>query len=619
MGRRTWVAALAAAVLSVGLAAAPGPGSAPAAALTLPPRTSDVACPGWSGLHTTNPYTEVMAGYVRIPGYAAVRVAPGGTVAWAANPFKNLSWRTWFTSLKWVGGLVWVGLGRGVTVNGVTHPSTDAERAAALTRATAIVASYLRANPRVTTAPTTEQIASMGHRTQVLACLAEATVSPPAWLVNAARAHAAYVAAHWKGAWNQGLEQDLGALAVGCIVGPRTIATAAATRMDYALTRSVLPDGASNEQAPGYAGYSYRQWTIAAAQLDRCGLPQPAGFARLPLLAQFIAQATQPDGNLVQIGDTAAAPPASVAGTPLEYAASLGAVGTPPADRVGVYRYGGYVLGRDSWTPMRGSMFYSLRFGPGTTLHGHFDHTAVTYQARGHNVLMDTGFPGYALVSLRKASWQMAAHNELILTGVNPTHTVATLSRSVQSDLYDAYTVGDVAHLGVNRTRSVLVTRGEAPDLMVVSDAASATKAKLVPRITVGVYRQHWHLPPGWKVARNSHDRITAVTPTEKITLVRVPVTGTPSRRTTALAASFQASGVGAYRANVDAQFLSTGWSTRMLTVVVPSSLSDAVTAVRTVASDGTTPVLRVTVGAQTVWVTLDTAFRPVSAALAAP
>ena len=169
------------------------------------------------------------------------------------------------------------------------------------------------------------------------------------------------------------------------------------------------------------------------------------------------------------------------------------------------------------------------------------------------------------------------------------------------------------------RSRTVLVTRGDAPDLMVVSDVASATRSKLVPKITVGVYRQHWHLPPGWKVARNSNDRITAVTPTEKISLVRVPVVGTPSRRTTALGASFQATGVGTYRANVDAQFLSTGWSTRMLTVVVPSALADTVTVVRTLASDGTTPVLQITVGERTVWVPLDATFRPVSATLTAP
>jgi len=618
MARRTWGAALAAAALSLALVAAPGAGAAPAAAITLPPRTSDVACPGWSGLHTTNPYTDVMAGYVRIPGFAAVKVAPAGKVAWAADPYKNLSWRTWFTSLKWVGGLVWVGLGRGVTVNGVTHSSTDAERLAALTRATAIVASYLKANPRVATAPTTEQIASMGHRTQVLACLAEA-IGQPAWLVDAARAHAAYIKTHWKGAWNQGLEQDLGALAVGCIIGPSTIATDAADRMNRALVSSVLPDGSSNEQAMQYASYSYRQWNLAQAGLQRCSLPEPAGFDRLPKLAEFVAHATQPDGNLVQIGDTAAAPPTTGAGTPLEYVTSMGAAGTPPASTVGIYPDGGYVLGRDHWAPMRGSMFYSLRFGPGTTLHGHFDHTAVTYQARGHNVLMDTGFPGYTLTTLRKASWQMAAHNELVLTGVNPTHSVASLTASVQSDLYDAYTVADVAHLGVNRSRTVLVTRGDAPDLMVVSDVASATRSKLVPKITVGVYRQHWHLPPGWKVARNSNDRITAVTPTEKISLVRVPVVGTPSRRTTALGASFQATGVGTYRANVDAQFLSTGWSTRMLTVVVPSALADTVTVVRTLASDGTTPVLQITVGERTVWVPLDATFRPVSATLTAP
>ena len=620
MSRRGWVAGLAAAALSLALVAVPGAATSPATAGVNPSvvGTDASQCPSWSGLPTSNPYQQVMSGVVKIPGFPAAKVGSGASISWGANPYRNESWRIWFTSLKWLGNLASTATGHDYLINGVRHRSTPADSAVALDRITAIVRSYLAANPRLTSSPTAEQIASMGHRTQALACLAEA-IGRPAWLVNAARAHAAYIAAHWKGAWNQGLEQDLGALAVGCIIGPSSIAVAAAARMDFALRRSVLPDGSSNEQAPGYAGYSYVQWTTALAKLQQCGLQPPAGFDRLPKLAEFVAQATQPDGNLVQIGDTSAVPPSSWTGTPTEYVGSGGATGTAPASRVGVYPNGGYVLGRSTWAPpLSAASFYSLRFGPGTTLHGHFDHTAVTWYARGHNVLMDSGFPGYSNAKLRVAMWQPAAHNELAIDGVHPAHTVTTLTRSVQSDLFDAYTVVDKPNPGVSRARSILVTHGAAPDVMVVNDWSAAVKTAVVPKIAAAVFRQHWHLPPGYAVGINSKDQMTATAGGEKVTFVRVPIAGTPATRSAAVTTFAQAADTGQVRPNRDAQFTSAGWSTRMLTVGVPSATGDAVSVVRTPNPDGTS-TLTVTVGAAVVFVTLDSVGTPVGASLPAP
>jgi hypothetical protein len=153
---------------------------------------------------------------------------------------------------------------------------------------------------------------------------------------------------------------------------------------------------------------------------------------------------------------------------------------------------------------------------------------------------------------------------------------------------------------------------------MVVTDWSAATKASLVPRITAGVYRQHWHLPPGYGVTKNSSDRITATNGSEKITLVRVPVAGTPSSRSAAVTRFVQGSGIGKYAGNYDAQFLSSGWSTRMVTVVVPSATADAVSVSRVTNADRTV-TLTVTVGAATVTVSLDANGTPQSAAPPAP
>lgn len=98
---------------------------------------------------------------------------------------------------------------------------------------------------------------------------------------------------------------------------------------------------------------------------------------------------------LHQIGDSELVRTAPVANTPLEYAGNLGASGTPPADRVRVYS-AGYVFGRSAWGPgFAGQASYGIRYGAARALHGHSDHTSITYTARGRDILIDGGHAGY--------------------------------------------------------------------------------------------------------------------------------------------------------------------------------------------------------------------------------
>jgi hypothetical protein len=80
-------------------------------------------------------------------------------------------------------------------------------------------------------------------------------------------------------------------------------------------------------------------------------LPAPIAqrIARMPL---FLAMATEPGGDLVQIGDTYQIAPRDRAGTPLRFAATQGAAGTAPAQRVAVFS-AGYVFGRSAWGTAR--------------------------------------------------------------------------------------------------------------------------------------------------------------------------------------------------------------------------------------------------------------------------
>ena len=55
--------------------------------------------------------------------------------------------------------------------------------------------------------------------------------------------------------------------------------------------------------------------TAAMSELADCRYPLPPGItARIAKMPAFLAEATQPDGNLVQIGDTYAEPPPTPTG-----------------------------------------------------------------------------------------------------------------------------------------------------------------------------------------------------------------------------------------------------------------------------------------------------------------
>ena len=93
------------------------------------------------------------------------------------------------------------------------------------------------------------------------------------------------------------------------------------------------------------------------------------------------------------VGRTAVAT-VPVPGTVLEYAGTLGARGIRPTQRIGIFD-AGYVFGRTGWGETRAftqESTYSIRFGPSQKLHGHNDHTSVTYTSHGRDILIDGGW-----------------------------------------------------------------------------------------------------------------------------------------------------------------------------------------------------------------------------------
>jgi Heparinase II/III-like protein len=451
---------------------------------------------------------QIMAGRLTIAPFKAVTIDPGkdGDIDWAIDPYDDPTWVLDFQTGTWIEALVEADLAGG------PHAAAYRDRAAAILRG------WLADVPQANQNPET------------LMCSAQAFPGQ-AWIHDEIPVLLDYYAAHWQGAYNHGLSQDLELLRAGCAYAagewggrPADWRRLARQQMIESFEPNqygpaVDAQGAANEQATGYANFTYGLWTEAEGDLAACRQPPlPAAdrnaIAKMPL---FLALATQPDGRLVQLGDTYAIAPRDRAGTPLQFAASKGTSGTPPKQRIGVYS-AGYVLGRSGWGTHAsfGKMsFYSLRFGPGTEIHGHADHMGLTYFARGRNLIVDSGHDGYAQDSYRAYLLSPEAASTLVLPGVPfdpaaPTYLTADdIAASTQF-----YEFSDTAFGGYARERSVFVS--QAPDFIVVFDRASGA----------GRYQQLWHLDPGLTVTRVSRSYAIATAPGTELEISQVALPG---------------------------------------------------------------------------------------------
>ena len=489
------------------LTAAAGWAPAQAGTRSAAPSPADVKTCGGLPSFPAGTASEIMAGRLTIAPFRAVTIDPhrDGNIDWAQDPYGDPTWVVDFQDGQWIEALVEAYLAGG--------PDAAAYR----DRAKALLLGWLSHVPAVNQQPDT------------LICSAEAFPGQ-AWIHNRIPGLLDYQAAHWQGAYNHGLKQDLQLLTAGCAYPagewggqPATWRRVARQQMiDSFEPNQYGPaldaQGVTNEQSTGYANFDMGLWDTAEADLAACGLSLPGWItARIAQMPAFLAMATQPDGDLAQIGDTYVISPRSRPGTPLEYAATRGAAGTPPAQRVAVYQ-AGYVFGRSGWGTAQtfgDQSFYSLRFGPGTQIHGHADHMGLTYYARGRNLIVDAGHYGYQNTPYRTWLKSPEAASMLVMPGVRfegaaPTSLVADqIGRYGQ--FYELY---DTAFGGDPRYRSVYVD--QRPDIMVVFDRASGAPG----------YQQLWHLDPALSVISVGPSSAIASAPGTELALLRVALPG---------------------------------------------------------------------------------------------
>ena len=199
----------------------------------------------------------------------------------------------------------------------------------------------------------------------VYACAAD-LLGRPAWLRTALTLHGRTLAdpGFFVGSGNHALNQSIGLLEVGRVLGRRDWTTLARDRINRLVGRSVDGRGVSNEQSLGYAVYNFEAYRRAKARLRAAGLTPSAAFARVDRMPAVIAAGSLPDGTLEMIGDTELRTTPRYAGTATEFVATKGGVGTAPP-RVSLYN-AGYLFVHSGWGESRAfgdETFMSARWG----------------------------------------------------------------------------------------------------------------------------------------------------------------------------------------------------------------------------------------------------------------
>lgn len=441
------------------------------------------ACSGFGNVdNDTSPY-EITRDIYEWGGFPAYKVGNGaGNINWRLNPYNNPSWYMWLHSLRWLG-------------QGIIQGSTG--DIPMLDRTGVVIQDWIRDNPYSWKGDIGAWESTM-HRTNVLVCFRHAVLNAfgvstlpakYAWVDASLRDHASFLVNNWSGTWNHGTDESIVLFGVGCLLERQDYRDLAVNRLEQGITTSIDSQGSTNEQSTAYAQFNYHLWGRAEEVLRACGTDPGATIGqRRERMATWLAHATNSLGAFHQIGDSEVVRTTNHPGTPMEYPATNGASGTPPTTRTAIYDRG-YVFGRTTWgdegSSFRNASSYSVRFGAPRALHGHSDHTAITYTSRGRDVVIDSGHAGYQNDAWRTWAKSRRAHSSLATPLSPELWPTTTLRRSLVASNWEFYEFGDTPGTGIGRIRAVTFLRD--PDLFVVLDRATSKTAQQ--------FQTNWHMP----------------------------------------------------------------------------------------------------------------------------
>ena len=542
----TTVLAMAASVV---IALGGGMPSAPSAPASAHPPTdpSVVAAPTTTARAACAPLgadaAAIMADRYTLHPHPTVKLPHDPT--WAENPLKDGNWQYQFHSLRFLRTLL-----------GAWRTTDDA---AYKDRAVELLRDWLADNPRSDPpSPYSWNDHSTAWRAMTMACVADA-IGLPDWLARGLRLHGTTLAdpAFYVGVGNHALNQAVGLLDVGCVLGREDWMTLARSRIATLVQASVDAEGVSNEQAVEYQAYNQRHYTAAGRRLQECGLTRPSGFDRVSKMATFLVHATLPSGQYETIGDT---------GPTVSRFPGRSTATRPSTNRV-IYRTSGWAFARTGWgtaRPFADEVHTSLRFGPARQHHGHYDGGSVTLYGYGRRLLIDPGKYSYEASAWRTWFQGRTAHNVVTVDGLAfrkaaPTSLVAHRSSSRHTDT----TVTHTGYAGVTSQRRVVFSTRLG--YLLVEDRLTST----TPR----TFRQTWHLDAGSDPAVGTSGILTR---RERGNVVIRQLVGTPlSRIVTGTTAPIQGWTSSEYGKLVKAPVVEAtlrGSQVRYLTLVAPGA-----------------------------------------------
>jgi Heparinase II/III-like protein/Heparinase II/III N-terminus len=256
-------------------------------------------------------------------------------------------------------------------------------------------------------------------------------------LVGRLRADAEHLAAHLTPERNHRTLELYALLLVGLAVDDRAGAQHSLDALGDNARRDLLADGVQRERSSDYHMIVLRSLLGAVENGRLAGLAVPTDLIdRVDRACDVALHLQRPDGRTPALSDGDVEdyrPLLARAGRLLDrpdltWAATAGAAGAPPSERVAVFADGGYCALRSGWG--EGSRRYGdERFGVfdcgplGDGGHGHYDHLAVELWAAGHALVLDAGRYTYAEGDDGWRRWfkGTAAHNTVCVDGLDQT------------------------------------------------------------------------------------------------------------------------------------------------------------------------------------------------------
>ena len=290
---------------------------------------------------------------------------------------------------------------------------------------------------------------------------------------------------------NHGLMANIQLFKAGTLLNVPHWKSTAIRRMVNEAPLAFSARGVTFEQSSEYQLVNINLWTQASTYLRQSGYTAAANSIDRTLAKAIIAfrWMTEPDGRVVQIGDSTKRP------------------GDPhPAYAARVFRDDatGWIVGRWSWRDPA-TTYYTVRYGPPQRAHGQHDRAGgVTWSPAGVRVLVGPGKFNYDNTTAWYAYQRSPlSHNVAVPHGRSVTGNGGHVSAfSIQAPVH-AWTIKDKM-FGLDHSRNINVNR--AARTIRVTDYFTGASW----------WSQHWHLDPSWRLVLRSNTKLTFAHPSGK-------------------------------------------------------------------------------------------------------